>query len=150
MSSLIGSGSTAATVTVQDDGDGLVWVAGALAVDSPLPEADVLIQPQTLLVPRGSTFIAEVSALAHGSAPVAVTGQLEVTDDRGHFLGLFAGPRSGRLQPGDPKVRTLRRKIPSSGLPARLIGVPITVSAKLFRQGTSEVIDDDFCRFVIQ
>ncbi|MBI1849093.1 MAG: hypothetical protein HYR85_01985 [Planctomycetes bacterium] len=149
-SGLIPNGATSATLRAQDDGDGIAWVASVLSVDSPFSSADVHIQPQTLLVARGSDFVADVSALAHSASPVDITGQVEVRDDHGRLLGLFGGPQNGRLRPGHLLTRTIRRRIPTSGVPPRLVGTPITVIAKLFQQGTSNLIDDDFCRFVIQ
>lgn len=150
VTSSITPSSASAVASVSDDGDGLVWVASALGVDTPYPAADIHLQPQTLLVPRGQDFLARISVQSHSAETVLFTAHVEVQDDRGHFIGYFVTPVNGRVEPGELQNRMLRRTIPTSGIPGRLIGVPITVLAKLVRRGTVDVVDDDFCRFVIQ
>jgi hypothetical protein len=149
-SGLVPNGATSSMLRTQDDGDGIAWIASVLSVDSPLPNVDVHIQPQTLVVPRGQDFVADVSATNHTAQRIDTTAQVEVRDDHGRLLGYFAGPLNVRIQAGASQQRTLRRRIPTSGVPSRLIGQPVTVLAKIFERGTSNLIDDDFCRFVIQ
>ncbi|MBI1854161.1 MAG: hypothetical protein HYR85_27800 [Planctomycetes bacterium] len=145
-----GSTSVSATITRPDNGDSVAWVATPFSVTSPYPVADVTLTPQVRVVVRGNQFTTQIHLECRSSSNVAVTGQIEVYDNRGNLLGLMAGPTNGILRPGTVIDQPFRRRIPATGVPGRLIGVPLRVVIKILQRGTTTVIDDDYVEFVIQ
>ena len=145
-----GSGSVSATITRPDNGDSVAWVATPFSVTSPYPVADVTMTPQVRVVAPGNQFTTQIHLECRSSSNVAVTGQIEVYDNRGNLLGLMAGPTNGNLRPGTVIDQPFRRRIPATGVPGRLIGVPLRVVIKILQRGTTTVIDDDYVEFVIR
>jgi hypothetical protein len=147
-------GSTSVQATIAQAGavgDSVAWVASPFSVTSPYPDVEVIVTPQARFVARGTRLRVSVFAELHAESNVRVTGALEVYDDQDRFLGYMFGPIDAVFRSGDPPMeREVRVLIPESGVPNRLIGVPLKVVARVYERGTTNIIDDDFVEFVIQ
>ncbi|MBI1853555.1 MAG: hypothetical protein HYR85_24730 [Planctomycetes bacterium] len=144
-----GATSVQTTIVRPTNGDSVAWVATPFSVTSPMPIVEVLCTPLARVGPRNSNFAMGVRVESHTNSNVQITGQIDVYRATGQFVATMAGPRSGVVPPGTVFTATLSRRIPTHVSP-QIVGVPLFVVAKIFRRGTTMLIDDDFVECVIQ